>query len=107
MKKIYLLIALSIFTLTSCKKNSPKAPCETNHTGVVKVINNSSNPYTLSVNNVFKIDILAGHFVYYSGKSEIDVFTLQQKSGYIFSPNVYTAKIFVSECDTTSWGPHP
>jgi len=108
MKNLILLTLLSL-SILSCKKddddaNSPSVPtCQTLNTCKINFISNSSNPYNVYVNNVFKFQ-LAGNT-----SKEIEVTSLTptlkavQVSGYILLPTIKEEQVLVESCKSYFW----
>lgn len=100
--KNLLVAMLVVMAVAACKKDPDviiqPPPCET---GDIRMVNNSTNPYFIYLDGVFKTTV-NGQSTFLltevpEGNRRIKA---EQKSGYIFTPTVVEKTIAVFGCQT-------
>ncbi|MDR3327086.1 MAG: hypothetical protein LBT04_02990 [Prevotellaceae bacterium] len=104
MKKI-VLVFLVMIALFSCNKDRNESSitltkCQKENVGYLKVNNTTSDSYDLFINDVYKQQIPAHHFVQ-GTLSAGHVYNVQvrQVSGYFVSPTIKNFSVTINMCD--------
>lgn len=100
MKKI-IIFSFALLTL-ACSKEEVKPDCQTKSFGYIKFLNSNSDPYNCYIDNIYNGIIPASSSNTFQVNSGSIVFKLEQKSGYIFVPTVYSNSTTISNCNTTN-----
>ncbi len=105
MRRIPMIMAVVATTFFSCAKDDDqsltKSICEQNNTGEVSVSNTQSDPYKVYVNGGYK------QLVSSKSKTSFDLspgtytIKLEQSSGYVLYPTVYTKSVTINQCRTS------
>jgi hypothetical protein len=105
--KLYFWLTLTLFSLTinSCTKEDTRPDCEINKYGTITVSNNSTNPYNIYVDDVFKTQ-LQGKSI--STKIKVNSgnnrkFYAKQVSGFLLFPTEVTTYTNVVSCSDYTW----
>ena len=100
MKKIFLILAVSLLVVAGCKKEVPAPDCEVNETGVLHAYNHLPDPYYIFVNGSQKALLGVHEHWYITLNQSVYTVKFKQASGYLIYPSVseYTADVNV--CDT-------
>ncbi len=90
-------ICQQYYTGTNCEIY--QAPCNTNHTGTLRITSYRSDPYRAYRDGSYYAYISAGESKTYNNySSQCNSWRFEQASGYVFYPTVYTSTGCVSDC---------
>lgn len=101
MKKFVLIgLILSVISLVSCNKETGP-DCEVNNWGYLTVDSYFDDPYDVYIDGAYKGTVSAFGVVTYGNiSSGTHATEYRQASGFLFTPDVYTLSINISDCNT-------